>query len=258
MTKLEANAHHYDNNSKIQKTLAQILLQKLDFDRPKVILDLGCGAGHDAAYFSQTNTQNSVTGCDISSEMIDLCKKEYPTELYPNLKFRASTLNYFKSPSSFDLISCFSAFHWVSNPDQAIRHISDLLKPKGEVLILTYPKDSPFWQPFIDCFTLPIDSLKQSAISNWRTSDEYKSYFENENLIPIEHTQSLETVSFPSRSALRDYIYGWLWCIYPFTQKEAEDYVNAVMDQMFELYRTNEGITIPYLKLVMHYRKSAD
>lgn len=258
MSTIKANAIHYENNSNIQKKLAKLLIKKLDLEQPNDILDVGCGSGHDAAHFSQINALNSVTGCDISSEMIGLCKKEYPAELYPNLKFCKSTLNDFKKPTSFDLITCFSAFHWVSNPNQAISHIYDLLKPNGEVLILTYPKDSPFWQPFINCFSLATDKFKESAISNWRTSDEYKCYFENEKLIPIEHTESLETVFFPSRSALRDYIYGWLWCINPFTEKEAKEYVDAVMDQMFELYSSSEGITIPYLKLVMHYRKSED
>jgi hypothetical protein len=69
-------------------------------NRNKAIIDLCCGVG-----FSTSNNEESM-GIDTSVEMIDKAKS-----LYPDKKFIVEHAEHFKPQRTWDIATCFFAFH---------------------------------------------------------------------------------------------------------------------------------------------------
>lgn len=97
------------------------------------ILDLGCGAGHDANFFA--NAGADVLGIDISKELIEEAGKRYP-----NLNLEVGDfLELDFGISQFDAVWCAVVFHhipsWLNN--SFIGKIKTLLKPNGLLFLST-------------------------------------------------------------------------------------------------------------------------
>jgi ubiquinone/menaquinone biosynthesis C-methylase UbiE len=100
------------------------------------VLDLGCGTGDLALRLAAANRQ--VTGCDISTEMLDHAAQAYRAEavewtrLEPNwrtLPFRDGT---------FDAIVASSILEYLNEPVVVLRECSRVLQPGG-MLLCTIP-----------------------------------------------------------------------------------------------------------------------
>lgn len=144
----EINADEYSKNSEIQLTLADKLLENYSFKETGKVLDIGCGDGRITSDIAKKVPHGTVTGIDMSKNMIDYAKEHYPKNAFPNLDFileKAENLSFSKK---FDHIISFNCFHWVRPWGKTLKLFHNALNPKGELLMLTYPKESPYYQPF--------------------------------------------------------------------------------------------------------------
>lgn len=94
--------------------------------RNKTVLDLGCGYGWYANYFSSIGS--IVTGCDGSSEMIALARKNYPDIAFEIVDIQ-QVFPY--TDRSFDLVFCNQVLMDIENLDIVIKEAHRVLKQDG-------------------------------------------------------------------------------------------------------------------------------
>lgn len=170
------NAHSlvksYFHNSELQRQWAWELIGKQTFHGNEKILDFGCGDGKISAEICRLVPDGSVTGVDISSEMLQFAKIKFPPYAYPNLEFQKSnslTFADFPGQQSYDLISSFCVFHQVANPSDLLKHLRDHLKPAGKlILVIPAGKNPAFFDAANEIFSkyqLEAPWKKQSGVT---------------------------------------------------------------------------------------------
>ncbi len=142
----DLDADLYTKNSSLQNNLAKEIIESLQIAPNSLILDIGCGDGRITAELSRLANQGSVLGIDASSNMIDFALINFPKAEFPNLNFRRTMAESLELKQKYDHIVSFSCFHWLKDPRSVMRRISANLKKGGELLILTYPKESPYYR----------------------------------------------------------------------------------------------------------------
>jgi ubiquinone/menaquinone biosynthesis C-methylase UbiE len=125
-------------------------LQTIDVCPPKKgekILDLGCGSGTIAFEIAdKVGPEGSIIGVDIARKMIDRCNEKLKETNFTNLKFEygdAEKLDY--PPGSFDRMYASAILPWLINPQAALRHWFELLKPGGWIGLTAWPSNSFVW-----------------------------------------------------------------------------------------------------------------
>jgi ubiquinone/menaquinone biosynthesis C-methylase UbiE len=101
----------------------------------KKILDAGCGNG----IYTEILTKNGgiVTGCDASTEMLNIAKERYPLYKYDKINLME------KMPydnNSFDIVFCHLVLMDIDPIDNAISEFFRILKNKGTLFFsITHP-----------------------------------------------------------------------------------------------------------------------
>lgn len=155
------NAHSlvksYFHNSELQRQWAWELIGKQPFRGNEKILDFGCGDGKISAEICRLVPLGSVTGVDISSEMLRFAEIKFPRYAYSNLEFKKSTsLTFDDIPGqqSYDIICSFCVFHQVANSLDLLKHLKDHLKPTGKlVLVIPAGKNPAFFDAANEIFS---------------------------------------------------------------------------------------------------------
>lgn len=117
---------------------AQVLQWQSDDDS---LLDIGCGCGDVTIdYILPVLPMNfsRLVGVDISEQMVRHAREHYA---HANISFDkmdigADLSKYLRTAEPFDHITSFYCLHWVQNQKKAIQNIHDLLKPKGDCLLV--------------------------------------------------------------------------------------------------------------------------
>jgi 2-polyprenyl-3-methyl-5-hydroxy-6-metoxy-1,4-benzoquinol methylase len=101
-----------------------------------VVLDYGCGTGTVSCEFS--NLVKEVHAIDISSKMIGIAKKKAIARKIENIHFEKTDIFDKKYKNkSFDMILAFNMLHTVSNPQDVMQRINELLKDGGVFISVT-------------------------------------------------------------------------------------------------------------------------
>lgn len=124
-------AEAYHHHSEMQRSWAMELLNTFSFEGMEHVLDFGCGDGKITAQISQLVPNGSVTGFDISPDMIQLAKTLFPVASYNNLSFCDTHLS-----GEYDLICSFSVLHFVDDPVAILANLKSHLKPTGRLLLI--------------------------------------------------------------------------------------------------------------------------
>lgn len=117
------------------------ILKHIDKEKPKTVLDVGCGTGYLTSLISQKT--NICCGIDISKQSIDIAKNKYGNE---NTDFFVSPIKDFHSDLLFDC--CVSNMVFMSDPEieQSLKNIYANLKNDGLLYIMiTHPC---FWPTY--------------------------------------------------------------------------------------------------------------
>lgn len=125
-------------------------IQTVDFLPPKkgeTILDIACGSGTIAFYIADmVGPQGMITGVDISHGMIKRCNEKLKESGLTNVRFQYGDLeNLDFPPNYFDRMYCSAGLYLAINPQAALRHWFELLKPGGWLGFTAWPDNSFVW-----------------------------------------------------------------------------------------------------------------
>jgi len=112
------------------------LLKLMEIKKTDNVLDLACGQGFFSRAFAKLGAK--VTGVDISSELIEIAKKQD----MQNLNYAVSSADNlpFLKDCSFEKISIILALQNIDNLSGVIKECNRLLKPKGKLyIVLNHP-----------------------------------------------------------------------------------------------------------------------
>ena len=118
------------------------------------ILDVACGTGLLLQQLARLIPHAELYGVDESRDMI--AQARLLLENYPGIHFAQAALQgkdmaelpY--EPTSFDMITCTNAFHYLDDPVAVVRGLALLLAPQGQIVIEDYTRRTfPFpWRAF--------------------------------------------------------------------------------------------------------------
>ena len=112
------------------------------FEQNSLLLDSGCGNGKNMEIRKDIN----IVGCDISEELIKICKNKNLNVLLANIKKLPFNNNI------FDGILCIAVIHHIDKFDDRLNTINELirvLKPNKKLLIQVWAKEQKLTEKFI-------------------------------------------------------------------------------------------------------------
>ncbi|MGD0652969.1 MAG: class I SAM-dependent methyltransferase [Thermoguttaceae bacterium] len=111
------------------------------------LLDYGCGTGIMLRVLRRLGFVGGLTGCDVSCEMLEQAKKQWPLDPLPELYPMKDGLAPFDD-AKFDLIVVSSVLHHVpvDQRDRTYADIMRLLKPGGHVCVFEHNPYNPLTQ----------------------------------------------------------------------------------------------------------------
>lgn len=228
----------YVHNSELQRRWALAFmaphLKSLRGDES--ILDVGCGDGKITADISRFVPDGTVTGIDLSKDMIDWAKKQYHSLEYPNLDFYEGS---FHDPAiegkTYDVIVSFCALQHSFDQKKAVLSLSKLLNPGGKLFILVPTRNNPDWNR-----ARVIVQSDEKWVSYWKgvparptlSIDEYRSFLSDGGLTAI-----VEMHATKDPFVDREEIISWLQGTFPpaVPKDKSAEFYNAWMDQYLHL-----------------------
>lgn len=103
------------------------------------VLEVGCGRGGGSAWIARTQGARSVTGVDLSSRAIALCRRLHCA---PNLAFRRGDAEKLPFPTaSFDVVVNVESCHHYPSLSTFFNEVQRVLRPGGSFCVATY------WDP---------------------------------------------------------------------------------------------------------------
>lgn len=120
----------------------------------EVVLDYGCGPGHDTVSFLVSSNAQKVIGLDISEKALGLAAQRIRLHGVDPRRFdlvRASdaTARIPLEDSSIDYVHCLGVIHHTTHPGQVLRELARVLKPGGSGSIMVYNRQSIFFHLWI-------------------------------------------------------------------------------------------------------------
>jgi ubiquinone/menaquinone biosynthesis C-methylase UbiE len=125
---------------------ARFILETIAKEKPKIILDIGCGRGFYVHALSLYSFLEEINGIDIQKEYISQAKKNVHDR-----RVHLQVGNVYKLPyssSSIDFIICSEVFEHLTDEKKALSEIKRVLKKRGSVVFTVPNENFPFfWDP---------------------------------------------------------------------------------------------------------------
>lgn len=254
MSSQDLDAKYYQSHALIQHQLAQSILKTHSLALDESILDIGCGDGHLTAQMAKIASQGMVLGIDPSSNMIQFASEQYTQS---NLSFKRASAEDNHGDSMYSLVTSFNAFHWVHDIKSALNKIYRALKPSGKVLLLMCPRESLYWQVFIDALQQEgwQPEYNASCVPKLPTSKEMLLLTQAAGFSVLKSEVSNPVANYISIQDFKDYVNGWLACLIDCSSEQREAYLQTVTEQMKAQFSNGIGLSIPYTKLEMYLEK---
>jgi len=97
------------------------------------VLDLGCGSGWTSIFLAKLGC--SVTGVDISEEMITIAKENAKKENL-KIKFIVADVEKINFKNQFDRVLIYDGLHHCPDEKKVLKNIYKALKPEGMILLV--------------------------------------------------------------------------------------------------------------------------
>lgn len=134
-------------------------IAKLNVQRDARVLDVGCGSGWASRIFAAQADQGSVTGIDISDEMIRVARES--SRAFANLNFRiASAESLPFTGNEFSHAFSMESLYYYADMGKALAEIQRVLKPGGMFVNVVdlYQENEPSHQ-WIEQLAVPVQLL---------------------------------------------------------------------------------------------------
>jgi SAM-dependent methyltransferase len=109
------------------------------------LLDVACGTGLLAEMLRREHPQLSITGVDISPQMLDRARQRVPPTPSNHIAWHQGHAEQLPVENEhFDIVTCTNAFHLVQDTPRALESFRNALKPGGTLIIVDWCRDYPF------------------------------------------------------------------------------------------------------------------
>uniref|UniRef100_R4FNZ7 Putative methyltransferase n=1 Tax=Rhodnius prolixus TaxID=13249 RepID=R4FNZ7_RHOPR len=138
--------HNYcDLAGQMDREVLSYIKDLVSLDDKEHVLDVGCGPGINT-YRNMTTflpKGSTVTGVDISSEMVEFAEKHYSSPSMKFIKLDITDSNLWPTwrKEEFSKVFSFFTLHRVLNQRKAYENMYNLLKPGGEIITVTPIED---------------------------------------------------------------------------------------------------------------------
>jgi trans-aconitate 2-methyltransferase len=112
------------------------LLAQVPLQRPRLVVDLGCGPGNSTELLVERFSQSEVVGVDSSPDMLRKARERLPT-----CKFIEADIATWTPEERTDLLFANAAFQWVPDHPRELRRLLEAL-PAGGVLAVQMPDNT--------------------------------------------------------------------------------------------------------------------
>ncbi len=156
----------------------------------KIILDYGCGPGHDVVGFSEYSKPKKIIAMDVSSSSLDETKKRialHNATSYVEVKLIKEKEKLPIEDNSIDYIHSSGVLHHTPNMPEILNEFRRILKPNGIIRIMVYNHDSIWTQLYVPY----ILQIKQNIYSNLSLNEAFKRSTDGE-FCPISNNYTPE------------------------------------------------------------------
>jgi ubiquinone/menaquinone biosynthesis C-methylase UbiE len=118
----------------------------------KVILDYGCGPGHDVVGFAEYSKPKKIIAMDVSSSSLDETKKRialHNATAFTEVKLIKEKEKLPIEDNSIDYIHSSGVLHHTPNMPEILNEFRRILKPNGIIRIMVYNHDSIWTQLYV-------------------------------------------------------------------------------------------------------------
>jgi trans-aconitate 2-methyltransferase len=130
------NGENYRQNSQAQENWAKPIIEQLHLQGTERILDIGCGDGKLTKKLAILVPQGEVIGLDQSQSMLDAANKLVDETVSGRLSFVLGDATNFNLGKIFDVITSFTALHWVHDHASVIYNAARHLDVGGRIYFL--------------------------------------------------------------------------------------------------------------------------
>lgn len=252
----DLNPTYYSQHSTLQHQKAEEILANYAVKEDAAILDVGCGDGRITAELAERIRKGHITGVDASKSMIMHAKSTY--SMVPQLEFCHSLIEQYRLERPLDAVVSFSCFHWVREAKAALNQLCDSLKPGGDLIILTYPKESGYY-PFMQSVLTEQfpEFVGPTAYETMLSIDEYHSQL-IENQMKVEQFEVRDLVlKHENAEEFKGFVRGWLNSFVTLPDDLQESYLDKLAEAAEKKNREQgkSGIELPYAQLLMRAKK---
>lgn len=176
-----------------------------------VVLDVGCGSGEITKGIAElVGDRGFVQGIDTSAHLIGLAKQNYHG--ISNLAFDLADINSYTPGKKFNVVTSARVLQWLSNREEVLSRMKDLLLEGGCLTILDYNHEKVEFEPalpgsmrtFYDNF---LKWRKDSGMDN-QVADHLEQLFVTMGLRNISVVDRSET-THPGKPSFREELSIW-------------------------------------------------
>jgi malonyl-CoA O-methyltransferase len=133
------NLESYNENAKIQKRMAERLVELAKNRNPEKILEIGCGTGFVTKLINDRFEFKTYLALDIVEEC-----ETYIENINPNITFIPADIEEFikSNNENFDLIISNASLQWVDDFENVIKALQTKLNPNGELVFSTFGNEN--------------------------------------------------------------------------------------------------------------------
>ncbi len=231
----------YAQNSSVQLSHAERLLNGLSLIGHESILDVGCGDGKITALLAKKVPQGIVIGIDPSDSMLDKAEILRRENGLFNLTFQKGTAEEFSLNQRFDHIIAIHVMHWIKEQERALENIQTHLKPQGHVHFIFAPSKEG----------LPFHVALQKTLQNW--SQDFIDFINPQQVFDMEtyrklmvksgfHIESIHYLYHESMHENKERLKDWIRQWQPHAKHLPLDNRTNFLDELVNNYLIEMGL----------------